>query len=197
MRRNFFVLFQVSGFQSDGIGGSTTAAEKAKAQARKTLNTERASEPRPLAFSSICAEIQFCLGMSAFFVRPTKNTFWLFRYQKLRGSVTIATIGAFGLWWQQTHFYLLTVGQYIAILSREGELPSGDTLEPAGRLTSQEVPTILSSRRGAPSPPASQVEEARRRRSQNQAGHTKPSVQFQSSSIAGNDGAEGVQVNGV
>ncbi|CAM9130757.1 unnamed protein product [Scytosiphon promiscuus] len=34
------------------------------------------------------------------------------------------------------------------------------------------------------------VEEARRRRSQTQGGHTKPSVQFRSSSIAGTEGAE-------
>eukprot|EP00903_Cladosiphon_okamuranus_P014500 g13450.t1 len=38
-----------------------------------------------------------------------------------------------------------------------------------------------------------QIEEARRRRSQSQASHTKPSVQFRSSSIAGNDEAEGAE----
>ena len=34
---NLCWVFQVSGFQSDGIGGSTTAAEKAKAQVRNSL----------------------------------------------------------------------------------------------------------------------------------------------------------------
>lgn len=42
-----------------------------------------------------------------------------------------------------------------------------------------------------------QVEEARRRRSQSQASHTKPSVQFRSSSIAGNDGTEGAEVRSI
>eukprot|EP00752_Nemacystus_decipiens_P007825 g6990.t1 len=53
-----------------------------------------------------------------------------------------------------------------------------------------------SSRRASGAAPGTskhEVEEARQRRSQNQAGHTKPSVQFRSSSIAGNDGAEGAE----
>lgn len=164
-------VFQVSGFQSDGIGGSTTAAEKAKAQVRNSL-------ARAFLHQTVPTAILGCLFPCGFRWRCIRRSL---RFRSLRREVE--DVG-------NRHIPpLVTVGY---------ELHSARGCRPVYSLgrkreTNKQTNALAACRTSFPLS-APQVEEARQRRSQNQAGYTKPSVQFRSSSIAGNDGAEGAEV---
>lgn len=202
----------MSGFQSDGIGGSSTATEKAKAQARTTPKTSKFPQPAvtPGPASSLSYSIFLPFHPIYSGHQPTcslshKNIFLRFhpilaRHQQSRHPLAYAMIAHHpGSDRRKVTQEILCFPStslprcWAYVLLREGfgcPFPSSLVSQlffwwprpyRSALLDSVSLPRT-----------AQQVEEARRRRSQSQAKH---SVQFRSSSIAGNDGAEGAEAS--